>query len=126
MAQSQPRCFVAMAFDRNDTDRLYNQQIQRALKRAGVLPIRIDRIDHNDDIDDRIIAELNQCDLALADLTYARPSVYFEAGYAARVRPVIYTCRADHFRPRQDDPEGNLRVHFDLQMKNILKWSDAK
>jgi hypothetical protein len=33
-----------------------------------------------------------------ADLRYARPSVYFEAGYAERSVPVIYTVRRDHFR----------------------------
>lgn len=81
------------------------------------------RLEHNDDIDDRIIREIRACDFAIADLTYARPSVYFEAGYAQREVPVVYTCRRDHFAPKEDDQFGNLRVHFDLQMKNIVRWS---
>jgi hypothetical protein len=89
-----------------------------------VRPIRIDRVEHNDDIDDRIIQELERASFAIADLTYARPSVYFEAGYAQRRIPVVYTCRRDHFRPRPNDENGNLRVHFDLQMKNIISWRD--
>jgi hypothetical protein len=61
----------------------------------------------------------------LADLTYARPSVYFEAGYAQRVVPVIYIARRDHFKEKLADPNGNLRVHFDLQMRNIIPWSSG-
>lgn len=87
-------------------------------------PVRVDREEHNDDIDDKIIQELEEASLVIADLTYARPSVYFEAGYAQRKIPVIYTCRSDHFRPKPDDRYGNFRVHFDLQMKNIIGWKD--
>jgi hypothetical protein len=64
-------------------------------------------------------------DVKKADLTYSRPSVYFEAGYAQRVVPVIYTVRRDHFKFKADDPNGNLKVHFDLQMRNIIDWSSA-
>ena len=117
------RCFVAMALGREDTDKVYDALISPTLRKKGVTPIRIDRIEHNDDIDDRIIFELQTCDFALADLTYARPSVYFEAGFAERNLPVIYTCRKDHLSTRSDDTYGNLRVHFDLQMKNIIHWT---
>src|SRR5215472_9716952 len=52
------------------------------------------RLEHNDDIDKRIMKEIKACDFAIADLTYARPSVYFEAGFAQRSVPV--TSRKDH------------------------------
>ena len=120
------KCFVAMAFGRRDTDRVYDKKIDRALRKHNIIPIRVDRVEHNDDIDKRIQAELHSCDLALADLTYARPSVYFEAGFAQRKVPVIYTCRRDHFTLRANDPEGNLKVHFDLQMRNIVAWQDPR
>jgi hypothetical protein len=120
------RCFVAMAFGRKDTDQVYDKVIDRVLRKYDIIPVRVDRIEHNDDIDKRIQVELYSCDLALADLTYARPSVYFEAGFAQRKVPVIYTCRRDHFTSRADDPEGNLRVHFDLQMRNIVAWQDPR
>ncbi len=74
-----PRCFVAMPFDREDTDKVYSNLIVRALRNYRITPIRIDRKEHNNDIDDEIISELKQCDLIISDLTYARPSVYFEA-----------------------------------------------
>lgn len=117
------RCFIAMAFGREDTDKVYDDLIAPTLRNKGVTPVRIDRIEHIDDIDDRIISEIEACDFAVADLTYARPSVYFEAGFAQRKVPVIYTSRKDHLSPRADDQFGNFRVHFDLQMKNIIPWS---
>lgn len=121
------RCFVAMRFDESQTDTVYDKLILPALRKQEIVPIRIDRVEHNDNIDARIIEEIERCDLAIADLTFARPSVYFEAGYAAgRPVPVIYTCRKDHFTPRSEDACGNLRVHFDLQMKNIIPWNNER
>jgi hypothetical protein len=112
-----------MAFDHNDTDSIF-QQMKRTLREIGVSLRRVDRIEHNDDIDDRIILEIKQADFVIADLTYARPSVYFEAGYAqGRPVPVVYTARKDHFQSRSDDSHGNFRVHFDLQMRNIIVWA---
>ena len=114
------KCFVAMAFGKTETDRLYDRAIVPTLDAVNLRAIRVDRIEHNDDIDNRIIRELNDCHLAIADLTFARQSVYFEAGYAQRRVPVIYTCRKDHFDKGAPD---DARVHFDLQMKNIIDWS---
>jgi nucleoside 2-deoxyribosyltransferase len=111
-----------MAFGYADADAIYTA-VEKALSPMLIKLVRVDRIEHNDDIDDRIITEIHRADFVLADLTYARPSVYFEAGYAQRAVPVIYTVRRDHFKDKPDDPNGNLRVHFDLQMRNIISWS---
>ena len=51
------RCFVAMAFDRPDTDAMF-AVIRRTLKPLGIVPRRVDRIEHNDNIDQKIISEL--------------------------------------------------------------------
>ena len=117
------RCFVALAFDREDTDTVYDRLIAPVVRRVGMTPVRIDRKEHNRNINEVIVDELKSADLVIADLTYARPSVYFEAGFAERVAPVIYAVRSDHFRPLPDDKDGNLRVHFDLSMRNIIGWS---
>jgi nucleoside 2-deoxyribosyltransferase len=117
------RCFAAMALDHPETDALF-RHVEVTLKPIGIDVFRVDRIEHNDDIDDRIISEIEKADFVLADLTYARPSVYFEAGYAQRGGPVIYTARGDHFQAKVGDPNGNLRIHFDLQMKNIIAWNN--
>jgi len=114
-----------MAFDHTDTDDVF-QTLKAVLTGTKIRPVRIDRLEHNDDIDDRIITEIKRADFMIADLTYARPSVYFEAGFAQRNVPVIYTARHDHLLPKMDDPNGNLRVHFDLQMKNIIVWKSSR
>jgi hypothetical protein len=62
---------------------------------------------------------LISADFAVCDLTFARPSVYFEAGFAQRAVPVIYTVREDHLTRGQPD---DCRVHFDLQMKPLITW----
>lgn len=121
------RCFVAMRFDEPQTDAVYDKLITVALRKQGIVPIRVDRVEHNDNIDARILQEIKQCNIAIADLTFARPSVYFEAGYAeGSALPVIYTCRKDHLAPQFNDPSGNLRIHFDLSMKNIISWNHER
>lgn len=116
----KPNCFVAMRFGKEDTDKLYENLILPVLKKLDIKPIIINRQEKNDDLNIQIIDELRACDFAIADLTYARPSVYFEAGFAQRAVEVIYTVRADHLERNKPD---ELRVHFDLQMKNLITWS---
>lgn len=110
-----------MAFDRTDTDLIYSKYIEPVLIKHKVKPIIINRQEDNRDINLQIIDQLDHCDFCIADLTYTRPSVYYEAGYAQKFVEVIYTVRSDHLKKNQ--PE-DLRVHFDLQMKPIIKWEN--
>ena len=117
------RCFIATAFNKNDVDNIYDKIFVPVLKQLSIKPLRVDRVEHNDDIDDTIFLLLDNADF-WADLTYARPSVYYEAGYGfGKGKPIIYTARSDHFKDKLNDPEGLKRIHFDLQMKNIIPWS---
>jgi nucleoside 2-deoxyribosyltransferase len=119
-------CFVASALDYEDVDEVYDRAVKPTLRQLGIRSMRVDRVEHNDDVDDKIFALMETADFCIADLTYARPSVYYEAGYMfGQGKPVIYIARRDHFCARDSDPHGNLRVHFDLQMKNIIAWSAA-
>jgi nucleoside 2-deoxyribosyltransferase len=111
-----------MAFDREDTENLYEKSIRPVLKKNSIIPLIINRREDNRDINHQIVELLDACDFAIADLTYTRPSVYFEAGYAQREVEVIYTVRSDHLKQGQPD---DRRVHFDLQMKPIIKWKTA-
>lgn len=118
------KCFIASAFGHDDVDAVYDRCVIPVLRKLSITPLRVDRIEHNEDIDKKIFNLLDSADLAIADLTYARPSVYYEAGYAAgKSKPVIYIAKRDHLVARNDDPYGNFRVHFDLQMKNIIPWA---
>ncbi|MBI5475619.1 MAG: hypothetical protein HY964_02650 [Ignavibacteriales bacterium] len=117
------KCFVAMAFGRKDCDELYRKQIIPVLKALHLEPIRVDQRQHRDDLNTFIIRMLNESQIAIVDLTYARPSVYYEAGYAERAIPVAYISRKDHLSRAQ--PDERLRVHFDLEMKKIIDWVDS-
>ena len=73
-----------MAFGREDCDTVYDRHIVPALRSLKIDPVRIDRREHKDDLNSYIIRMLRDSDIALADLTYSRPSVYYEAGFAER------------------------------------------
>jgi nucleoside 2-deoxyribosyltransferase len=119
----QIKCFIASAFGYSDIDAIYENAITQVLAETGISAHRVDREIHNDDIDDKIIELINTCDICIADLTYARPSVYYEAGYFSGLgKQVIFMVRSDHFQPKESDVYGVKRVHFDLQMKNIISW----
>jgi hypothetical protein len=119
MPPSKPVCFVAMAFNKADTDALYDKQILPILNNNGIKPVIINRRQSNQDLNIQIIEQLRSCDFCTTDLTYARQSVYYEAGFAERIVPVIYTVRRDHL---QDGQPEDRRVHFDLQMKPLVTW----
>jgi len=119
MIRNKIYCFIAIRFGKHDTDAIY-EIIASIISEFGLEPRRIDRIEHIDNINQKIISELNEADIAIADLTYARPSVYFEAGYAYRKIPVIFTCRKDHLYNEDD----NLKVHFDTDRYPIVFWDN--
>lgn len=120
-------CFVASAFGKTDVDKIYNKSIHPTLKSMNIKCHRVDRVEHNEDIDDKIIELIQKCDFCIADLTYARPSVYYESGYFSGLgKEVIFTARKDHFSPNEADVQGNQRIHFDLQMKNIIQWNNPE
>src|SRR5262249_23542867 len=123
MAERFLRCFVAMIIRKNsDADKLYRKRIRPTLRRIKIRAFRIDEIEHGENIDERILTEIGRSDLLLADLTYARPSVYFEAGFAmGKELTVLLTCRSDHFSP---SPDSDLHVHFDINHRKIIEWSD--
>jgi hypothetical protein len=67
-------CLVAMVFGHEDTDRFYDSLLVPVFGNSQIQPIRVDRLEHNDDIDNRIMQEIHEADPLIADLTYARPS----------------------------------------------------
>ena len=112
--------FVACAFGHDDIDILYEKQLVPALEALRYNPIRIDMSEPNKSITEAILEGITDCACAIADLTYARPSVYFEVGFAHGLGvPLLLTCRSDHHRGKHDDH----KVHFDLEQYKISFWS---
>jgi hypothetical protein len=105
--------FVAMKFNAEMLP-LYKSAFAPAIERAKFEPRLANDPDHNEQIDAHIVAELRHCRLVVADVTYASPGVYFEAGYALALgRPVVWTCREDR---------GKSDMHFDTRQYNHILW----
>lgn len=103
--------FIAMWF--NDEVNAASEAIHKAITTAGYEPVRVDRIEHNNRIDDEIIARIRGSKFLVADLTGQRGGVYFEAGFALGFGlRVIWLVR-------EDDLE---EVHFDNRQYNFIVW----
>ncbi|MBV9882128.1 MAG: hypothetical protein JO276_03890 [Sphingomonadaceae bacterium] len=120
------QAFVAMWFS-GETNAAYEDAIEPAIIQTGFRPVRIDRIEHNNKIDDAIIAEIRRSRFIVADFTCGhidvagerhsipRGGVYYEAGFAQGINiPVIWSVRADQIND----------VHFDTRQFNHIAWSD--
>jgi len=118
--------FVAMWFG-EDMRSVYDEAIAPAIKECGYTPIRVDNIEHNNDITDEIIAGIRESRFVVADMTGYRGGVYYEAGFAHGLGlPVIFTCRQDWFAGEMK--EGKVikeKIHFDINHQNIIVW-DSK
>jgi hypothetical protein len=107
------QAFIAMAF-RPCFQQLYDEGLYAGVYNSGYEPVRIDRVEHNNRIDDEIIATIRRCKFVVSDFSLNRGGIYFEAGFAMGLgRPVIWTA-----------PEGRLkRIHFDTRQYNFIRWS---
>ena len=106
--------FVAMSFSPEMTP-AYEEGLRLGIERAGYVPVRVDRTEHVNRIDDEIVARIRRSAFVVADFTEQKPGVYFEAGFALGLNlPVIWSCR--------DDDIDNL--HFDVRQYNCIDWTD--
>jgi len=99
--------FVAMWFD-TEMDRVWQQ--------AGYAPLRIDKKEHNNKIDDEILASIRAARFVVADFTQQRGGVYYEAGFAQGLgKPLIWTIRDDDLK----------NIHFDTRQFNHIAWKTS-
>lgn len=54
------RCFIAIPFNRSDTDDFYDNLVKPIVDEADSAIVRVDRHPNNDDIDDKIIEQIEQ------------------------------------------------------------------
>src|ERR1700747_784825 len=84
-----------------------DKAIEPAVRDAAYRPIRVDRTEHVNRMDDEIIGRIKASRFMVADFTGHRQGVYFEAGMMLGLgRTVIWTCKdeelaASHFDTRQ-------------------------
>ena len=127
--------FCAMWFD-DSIKSLWTQAISPAISDAGYEPKRIDEHQHNNRIDDEIIAQIRRSKFVVADFTEQRGGVYFEAGFALGMNlPVIWTVKESelanvHFDNRQSSFSRSLRSsqqqnHAPLRGSCLINWIPA-
>lgn len=107
------QAFVAMWFDSSLLP-IFENGIDPAVRACGYSAVRVDRLEHNQKIDDLIISSINDSKFLVADFTGHRQSVYFEAGYAlGQKKQVIWICK---------DSDINAS-HFDTRQYNHIVWT---
>jgi len=117
--EAKDQGFIAMAFRLPTSDVLHTGGLNPGILNAGYSPLRIDRKDHNNRIDDEIVAEIRKSKFVVADLTGKNAGAYFEAGFAQGLgKPVIWTCQ------QSEIDAGN--VHFDTRQYSIVSWEPDK
>lgn len=104
--------FCAMWFDPTVLN-AWSDAICPSIDGAGYMPQRIDKHEHNNKIDDEIVAMIRKSRFVVADFTGHRGGVYFEAGFAMGLGiPVIWTVRHDHL----------FNAHFDTRQYAHIVW----
>ncbi len=108
--------FVAMWFA-EQMNNIYNKAIEPAIREAGYKPIRVDRIEHVNRIDDEIIGRIKASRFIVADFTGHRQGVYFEAGMMLGLgRTVIWMCKDEEL----------AASHFDTRQYNFINYKSAE
>ncbi|MDR5858372.1 hypothetical protein FZZ93_00285 [Halomonas eurihalina] len=96
--------FVAMPIGTGSPYDDVLDSIKEACSRCGLSAERVDEVQSNERITDRILESIQKAQFVVADLTEARPNVFYEAGYAHGIGKLpIYIARA------------GTKLEFDLQ-----------
>jgi hypothetical protein len=145
------QCFVAMWFT-SEMNAVYETAIKPAIEyieegevEARFRAVKIDNVEHLNDINDEIISAIRRSRFMVCDLTGYRGGVYFEAGFGKGLGlDVIYTCRKDWLKAEVlRDKEGQQidilydaggkeiqikkeGIHFDIEHINRLEWEKDK
>lgn len=118
--RSSSQAFVAMWFDPS-ADRTYLEAIAPAIEDAGYKPLRIDKHEHTNRIDDEIIGQIKRSRFMVADFTGQRHGVYFEAGMMLGLgHNVIWMCAKEELEKKEDG------LHFDVRQFNFIAYDSVE
>ena len=111
--------FIACAIGKRDINQWFNSEIVPACNMVGLDPIRVDLEEPEGTITQAILDGISDSACLVGDLTYARPSVYYELGYAQGLGvPIVLSCRQDHREGKSD----RKKIHFDIITHKISLW----
>lgn len=108
--------FIAMAID-PDNPELEDvlDSIKESATQCGIEAERVDEVHSNERITDRILESIRKAEFVIIDLTYSRPNVFYEAGYAQGIGKIpIYIAK-----------EGT-KLEFDLKDYPVIFFKNMK
>ena len=108
--------FIAMAIDKDDHQLVdVLEAIKESAAECGIKAERVDEVETNERITDRILESIIKAEFVIVDLTKERPNVFWEAGFAhGQGKTPIYLAR-----------QGTT-FHFDLKDYPIIEFRNMK
>lgn len=111
--------FIAMAF--GDETQKTRDALKKGISNAGFNPVLIDEVKHNHQIVPEMFKKIRESKFLVIDISLPNTGAYYEAGFALGLgKEVIFCCRKDSF----NNPDKNMRPHFDVSQKQMLIWDD--
>lgn len=132
MSADTPKCFVVMPFGKKpfkdglfDFDKIYKTVMQRAIRLAGMEPIRADETDGNRPIHADMFKDLRDQPVVLADLSMHNPNVFYELGVRHVMSPsgTVLMCANGFQLPF--DVALSRTIYYEYDGKNI-DWEEAE
>lgn len=119
--------FVFIAMPMAEGNALYedvHDTIKATAESCGLSAERVDDVESNERITDRVLESIRRAEFVVADLTDARPNVFYEAGYAQGLgKTPIYIAQAS------TAPEFDLKdypIIFFRNMRDLREKLDKR
>lgn len=109
-------CFVIQPFDNGDFNKRYKDIIEPTIKKAELIPYRVDRDPGAQIPYQEIERKIEDAEICLADITEDNPNIWFEVGFAfALKKEVVLICNKSRW-------DKDKKFPFDIQHFSIITY----